>query len=523
MLNISDQDVREKVLHSDGNIIVSASAGTGKTHTIIEKIEYDILKIKSFQTYAVITFTRKATNEISNRLRNNKINGFVGTNDNFILTEIIRPFMYTAYGKDFKKEIKPDYSNDNALEDFEEGLEIIKSDGVICKYKTNRSCKNRKRNFGFQLALEILKKSHIARRYMKAKYFRIYIDEYQDSDRDMHNLFKYLYNNLKIPLFIVGDIKQSIYGWRGGYPDGFIELMKNKDFNTFTLYHNFRSNISIQNYSNIFMNDARENFKLNNLEKEVIGFRYPAENSCEAIVEYVKQWINVDESCAFLVRRNDKAEKISNLFKSKNLDFEYIPGSPLDNADMESEHIWIARSLANYIWNSRYSEYNFFNEIPMPESFKVNAINTLLKNINKNIEEKNKFLQQCKKLYYFLGYDDDLKIEKEVEKLFDVINDKKYSVTYNASKYKHTINTIHSSKGLQYEQIIILSDDYKIWSTDDEENELHYVAITRPKRKLLILVSDDMYVNHIEKCVKSITTICKTPVGIEDVILLENH
>ena len=50
---------------------------------------------------------------------------------------------------------------------------------------------------------------------MKAKYYRIYIDEYQDSDRDMHNLFMYICKKLEIPLFIVGDLKQSIYGWRG--------------------------------------------------------------------------------------------------------------------------------------------------------------------------------------------------------------------------------------------------------------------------------------------------------------------
>lgn len=50
--------------------------------------------------------------------------------------------------------------------------------------------------------------------FLKAKYFKIYIDEYQDCDYAMHQFFMYLCKQLDIHLFVVGDEKQSIYIWR---------------------------------------------------------------------------------------------------------------------------------------------------------------------------------------------------------------------------------------------------------------------------------------------------------------------
>jgi len=88
-----DKDIRDQILSQEGNIVISASAGTGKTYITIQRIIKDIEKNKSYQTFAAITFTRKAAKEISNRLGPQKSEGFVGTNDNFIWKEIIQPFM----------------------------------------------------------------------------------------------------------------------------------------------------------------------------------------------------------------------------------------------------------------------------------------------------------------------------------------------------------------------------------------------------------------------------------------------
>ncbi len=79
-----------------------------------------------------------------------------------------------------------------------------------------------KKNFIFELAQKIVENSTACRLYLQAKYFKIYIDEYQDCDKSMHKLFMYLCDTLKIETFVAGDEKQSIYIWRGAYPEAFV-------------------------------------------------------------------------------------------------------------------------------------------------------------------------------------------------------------------------------------------------------------------------------------------------------------
>ncbi|MFL1997241.1 ATP-dependent helicase [Lysinibacillus irui] len=489
-----DKDIRNEILSATGNIVISASAGTGKTHTTIQRIIKDAKENKNFQTFAAVTFTRKAAKEIINRLGPNKADGFVGTNDNFICLDIIQPFMYDVYGVDFKKDLKQDFNEENEITTFNEGIEVVRKTQLICKYD------DKKKNFAFQLALDILKKSHSARRYLKAKYYRVYIDEYQDSDVDMHNFFMYLCDHLNIPLFIVGDEKQSIYGWRGAYSTGFTSLFGKQTFVKFELWHNFRSNIVIQNYSNIFMKNVRKHFQQTEFEDEVIAYKYSQESDA---IDYIKKWIKTTERCAFLNFSNRNAEKWSKLLNEVDLPFVFIPGSPLDFSNLESEHIWIARAIAHYSIQDKYSEYDFMDEIPMPEAFQLLDIRKMLGSIRDSENEIQKYIENCMKFYEYLGYNEDLdKIKKEISILFKVVNDEKYIPTYNQDNYNLTAGTIHSSKGLEFSQVIINAQDYDL--TNEDILYLHYVAITRPEDRLLIIGQNDVlniYENNIHTAI----------------------
>lgn len=510
-----DNDIRDQILHADGNVVVSASAGTGKTYTTVKRITIDVNKISNYQTFAAITFTRKAAKEILERIGVNKSEGVIGTNDNFVLKEIIQPFMYDAYGSQFKIEIKQNFTNQDAIRSFEEGVKKIRETGFICKYRDIR------KNFSFQLALDILRKSRSAQRYFKSKYFRLYIDEYQDCDVDMHNLFMFICKTLKVPLFVVGDTKQSIYGWRGAYSDGFTSLIGDEDFKDFKLWHNFRSNKVIQNYSNIFMDDVRENYQEVNFNEEVQAYRYQNE---EDALNYIINWLDQDLRCSFLNFRRNDAEKWSNLLEKKGINFIYIPTSPLDFSELESEHVWISRIVACYLLEERYNEYDVFEEIPMPESFEFQKVRKILKLIGENKTEFDDFNEACLELYQYLGYSSNDKIHKEIDVLFKVVNEDKYRYYYNASKYKLTSSTIHSSKGLEYEQVIIVGNDFDL--TNDNDRYLHYVAVSRPKEKLLVLIHDSnrgiQYYEELNTVVQK-TKELGIDVKVSDVIRKRRH
>ena len=97
------------------------------------------------------------------------------------------------------------------------------------------------------------------------KYRNFFIDEFQDtSEMQWHNLIPLIDNALSSEdlngergsLMIVGDPKQSIYRWRGGKAEQFIELVKGKnpfvnpDWKPFTLGTNYRSYSEIIAFNN---------------------------------------------------------------------------------------------------------------------------------------------------------------------------------------------------------------------------------------------------------------------------------
>jgi hypothetical protein len=258
------------------------------------------------------------------------------------------------------------------------------------------------------LALDILKKSRAAQKYLKSKYYRIFIDEYQDSDVDMHNLFMYICKSLNIPLFIVGDTKQSIYGWRGGYLKGFKDLLVDESFNPFTLIHNFRSNVQIQDYSNIFMDDVRSNYQECTITDEIIAFAYKQDRYA---IDFIREWINEDENCAFLIRANANAQTWSDNLQKSGIDFMFLPSSPLDNSDLESEHVWVARLLAFYFLQERFSEYDFIDEMPSAESYDFKTIKKKLQAIRKDHSGFEQLRSNCISLYEYVGYEASDKIE----------------------------------------------------------------------------------------------------------------
>lgn len=493
-----DSDIRRAIIEQQGNIIISASAGTGKTHTTIEKITYDSKYNCNYRTFAAITFTRKATKEIIERLSIDNEASFIGTNDTFALEEIVRPFMYDVYGREYKIEIKPDYSTSNQINRFEDGAKKILESGFICKYV------NQKVNYTFQLALYILKNSEACKLYLKSKYYKIYIDEYQDCDKDMHQLFLYINKYLDIPLFIVGDLKQSIYRWRGGYDEGFRELWKDDCFTTYKLSHNFRSVQGIQNYASIFMDEIREDFRNVEFDDSVHCAAYWNELLA---IEKIREWVGFSQKCAFLIRTREEGKRWSEQLKLNKIEFTFIPGSPLDNGDMESEHIWIARQIAFFILKKGYSEYDFYDEIPNSDAFMFNGIRKILMAIDKVKKEQIDFFEWCIKLYNFLGFEFSNKIQKEIEMLFSVIENEEYIPTYNSEEYEHIITTIHSAKGLQFPQVMLLADNYNL--TNENDINLHYVGVTRPQYRLLILVdyrksNGKVYCNTLNNNIKKL-------------------
>lgn len=182
------------------------------------------------------------------------------------------------------------FNSKEANEDINDMYEILKKLGnIIIEFgKMFEKRKKDKNIVDFSdvehFALQILLKedgtpSEIAKKYQK-KYEEIAIDEYQDSNL----VQEYILNSISREnnIFMVGDVKQSIYKFRQARPDLFLEKyktyqtknnQKDGDNLKIQLFKNFRSRKEVLDFSNkIFTSIMSEELgELNYTEEEYLN------------------------------------------------------------------------------------------------------------------------------------------------------------------------------------------------------------------------------------------------------------
>ena len=170
--------------------------------------------------------------------------------------------------KDFKAKRNKIFTanSETANEDLIEMYEILsKLERLIIDFDTEFSKNKKERNIvDFSdvehLALKILVKedetpSEIAKKYQE-KFTEIAIDEYQDSNLVQEYILTSISNGKNI--FMVGDVKQSIYKFRQAMPDLFLGKYSNYSENEandkglkIKLFKNFRSRKNVLDFTNL--------------------------------------------------------------------------------------------------------------------------------------------------------------------------------------------------------------------------------------------------------------------------------
>ena len=141
-------------------------------------------------------------------------------------------------------------------------------------------------------ALKILSEEKVAEE-VREKYKYIFVDEYQDTNGVQEEIISKI---AKDNVFMVGDVKQSIYGFRGCRPDFFIEKDKKMSANgekVVRLNHNFRSTDSVINMVNSIFNYCMTDSVYGESYKEkaqlVSGELYPKDYAGRAVLHYLQK------------------------------------------------------------------------------------------------------------------------------------------------------------------------------------------------------------------------------------------
>jgi len=118
-------------------------------------------------------------------------------------------------------------------------------------------------------------------------YDEVCVDEYQDTN-DLQNMLFYILSDRDRKLFAVGDVKQSIYGFRGANPAHFLERKKRhipvskaseNDPKKIILGHNFRCKPQVCDFINyffeIFMTQETGEINYDSEERLIAAAEYP--------------------------------------------------------------------------------------------------------------------------------------------------------------------------------------------------------------------------------------------------------
>ena len=244
--------------HIDENksYVLEAGAGSGKTYTLIQTINYvletkgESIKLNN-QKIVCITYTNVAKNEIIERLENNPL----------VIVSTIHEFLWDCI-KRFNKQLIIE------LDALNEALPTDKS------YKCETGLKNRiievfyddrgYRDFEqgslhhddvITLSLQMFKNYTFLTRILGQKYPYIFIDEYQDTASEtVDAIVNYLLERNKTKLLIgfYGDSYQKIYDEGIGSLQSYIDSNK---LELVTKDDNFRSSVSVVN----LLNNIRDN------------------------------------------------------------------------------------------------------------------------------------------------------------------------------------------------------------------------------------------------------------------------
>ncbi|MGL5412685.1 UvrD-helicase domain-containing protein [Cetobacterium sp.] len=465
--------IQEKIIEDYENVIVKAGAGRGKTTLLAKKIKYDYEENKDHRVFAAITFTNKAVDEIRNKVGTN--NGLISTIDSFIMQEIVVPFIHHFYGDGYKKDrLERDFSIQRSK--YSDLLEIIKINSKIGGYSSSL-----KKDFIAELALTILQNSSIAQRYFKSKYYRIYIDEYQDLSKEQHNIFKYINNDLNIKLFILGDPKQNIFSWRGASSDGFnyfYDLARN--FKKYELTENYRCHKNIQNFLEIF--EKVDTSKLDFAYDDNVKF-IPISVSIEDVLKEITK----GQIC--ILRKEQKNAK--NL-SDELIDFTYIPKNKLDTYN--SNYKWFTKEILHFLLSEKSNEFNVINSIPFEIS---NDTVKVLKSKLKELKISSNKYYDMKEIFIIVFPElEDGEYEKEYAIFKSIVDDDSNYIIYNMHKVRNLVMTMHSSKGLEFDVVIVFAEDLVDYGKCDEN--LNYVVMSRAKEKLIIYYDEKgQYLNNL--------------------------
>lgn len=504
MINYTEEQI--EAIKPQGSLVITACPGSGKTAVIAEKIRNELAELKSYQGIIAITFTRKASKELEGRCRVNGADtkcSFFGTIDSFCLSEIIYPFLNQIFDGN-TADLEPKYESDLTLAETSISAQLNDIDKVEAEELELIRKLYLSDTIYFPtipaLAMYIHENCAACRTYIKAKYTSIYIDEYQDSSKAQHNLFLSIVDS-GLTGIAVGDLQQSIYGWRRCSPEYLKELIRRHDFTHRTVSYNHRCHASISNYSNRLFNPQFELTPTDSIQVwqcQFTGTQRDAASHLNTIIPSIldKNKTIKASDIAVLVRNN---RSLGYLRDHLTIPCRIFADDPIDELQSRTGFLWSA--LLKYRFDTSTNPDQIIEILPEHSNTSRAKLIDIRRTIRKARIVDQPFLESylastSKKLLNIEPKDSELAALKIVASDIDSL--KQYTIT---TTDEIQCMTIHKAKGLEFEIVIhldlnewlfpyrVMGESFsdKLYPSWEQDLNLHFVGVTRAKTMCLLV------------------------------------
>lgn len=355
-LHGNDEDQIRFILSEERRLIVTASAGCGKTKSMISKIAYEIINKPdlNFKKFLALTFSVNAAIKIKEDTINT-LPILLGdekydiskrlevANYHSFSTKLIAKHGYALHEglKNIERfKIVPDsrlldhYLTDseiNYLVDFSTAINEVRFadvDRLESGYIEilNKLISNEVLTYNglLVLAIKLLDIEPIKTFYRKY-YPLIIVDEFQDTNILAFKLIKQLIDQENKIIFIGDDI-QTIYGFLGAVPNIF--NIVSDEYNMLSIElktnHRFKDNETMKNLDKYLRKIFRDYKAIDDFKDEAtINFGFYKTNAGEAqsIVRNMLEKVRSGNKVALLVRAKHNAENVINKLESEGIDY----------------------------------------------------------------------------------------------------------------------------------------------------------------------------------------------------------
>lgn len=381
------------------------------------------------------------------------------------------------------------------------------------------------------LAIKILRESAMVRNAVRQTYSDVFLDEFQDCTNLQYELLKLAFQSTNIRLTAVGDTKQKIMGWAGAMDGIFQVFVADFAATPLNMYRNFRSKARLLRLQNEIIrrldpSSVMPDEQLAGDEGEVFAWRFEdSRKEADYVANLIDGWIKAEQlppaEIAVLVRNQLDlyADHLMAALKARGIPFR----NEQQMQDITVEPA--ARLIVDYLaclYGRREPKawIRLMNQlIPFAdEEIRSNArkdLDRLIKQQRKEVASAELIAEPFSGWWEFvraflkkIGIETLVSLSPDYEshdRLKEVVHDTKVRIEEllklepdlprALERFSNDqvvrILTIHKSKGLEFDSVIIMAVENEIYFGNQDENRCaFFVGVSRAKRRLVLTHAD---------------------------------